>query len=63
MESRIRIGTSGWSYDHWVGPFYPSDLPASRRLEHYAQALDSTEINHSFAARQGSAKHEAGSPR
>lgn len=48
MESRIRIGTSGWSYDHWVGPFYPSDLPASRRLAHYAQALESTEINHSF---------------
>jgi uncharacterized protein YecE (DUF72 family) len=21
------IGTSGWHYDHWRGPFYPEDLP------------------------------------
>jgi hypothetical protein len=23
----ILIGTSGWSYDDWVGPFYPHDIP------------------------------------
>ena len=23
MTDRIRLGTSGWSYDDWVGPFYP----------------------------------------
>jgi uncharacterized protein YecE (DUF72 family) len=45
---RLFIGTSGWSYDHWTGPFYPHDLPAEHRLEHYARHLSSTEINSSF---------------
>jgi uncharacterized protein YecE (DUF72 family) len=42
------IGTSGWSYDHWVGPFYPKALPAEERLAYYARHLHSTEINNSF---------------
>jgi uncharacterized protein YecE (DUF72 family) len=44
----IHIGTSGWSYDHWKGPFYPADLPGSRMLEYYAQHFRSVEINSSF---------------
>ncbi|WP_295878954.1 DUF72 domain-containing protein [uncultured Thiohalocapsa sp.] len=42
------IGTSGWSYDHWVGPFYPEHLPVDQRLAHYAGRLPSAEINNSF---------------
>ncbi|MGD2111878.1 MAG: DUF72 domain-containing protein [Gammaproteobacteria bacterium] len=42
------IGTSGWSYPHWRGPFYPRDLPGGRLLEFYARHLRSTEINNSF---------------
>jgi uncharacterized protein YecE (DUF72 family) len=45
---RIHIGTSGWSYDHWKGPFYPDDLPSGRMLEYYARSFRSTEINSSF---------------
>jgi len=48
LKPQIRIGTSGWSYDHWVGPFYPRGLPAAQRLAFYARHLDSTEINNSF---------------
>jgi uncharacterized protein YecE (DUF72 family) len=48
MDGQIRIGTSGWSYDHWVGPFYPPELPADRRLAFYAGQLSSVEINNSF---------------
>jgi uncharacterized protein YecE (DUF72 family) len=44
----IHIGTSGWCYDHWQGPFYPQDLPAQRRLEYYAQTFKCAEINNSF---------------
>jgi uncharacterized protein YecE (DUF72 family) len=44
----IHIGTSGWSYDHWHGPFYPASLPASGRLGYYAGRLASVEINSSF---------------
>ena len=44
----IRVGCSGWQYKHWRGDFYPSYLPASRWLEHYAARFDTVEINDSF---------------
>ncbi len=43
-----RIGTSGWSYDDWTGPFYPEALPSERRLTEYARTFNGTEINNSF---------------
>lgn len=46
--ARLRVGTSGWSYPHWVGPFYPSDTSAADRLAYYAGKLDTVEINNSF---------------
>jgi uncharacterized protein YecE (DUF72 family) len=45
---RIRIGTSGWSYDHWAGVFYPDRLPAARRLEFYGSRFDTVEIDATF---------------
>ena len=44
----IRIGTSGWSYDHWTGVLYPQGLPASKRLSHYVAAFDTVELNASY---------------
>ncbi len=44
----VHIGTSGWSYDHWVGPFYAPGLPSDQRLAQYARSFDTTEINNSF---------------
>ena len=44
----ILIGTSGWSYEHWQGLFYPEDLPDEDRLEYYADHFRSVEINSSF---------------
>lgn len=44
----LRVGTSGFSYEEWKGPFYPADLPASRMLEHYAARLGAVEINNTF---------------
>ncbi len=48
MAGRILIGTSGWSYDHWQGRFYPADLPPAGRLAWYARHFDTVEINNSF---------------
>lgn len=50
MSSRkaIHIGTSGWNYDHWRGPFYPKDLPQGAWLDFYAQQFHTVEINNSF---------------
>lgn len=45
---RCRVGTSGWQYDHWRGPFYPPELAKSRRFEHYASLLDTVEVNATF---------------
>ena len=47
-RGRIRVGTSGWHYDHWRGPFFPGDLPKERWLEFYAEKFDTVEINNSF---------------
>ncbi|MHC4475785.1 MAG: DUF72 domain-containing protein [Planctomycetota bacterium] len=44
----IRIGTSGWHYQHWSGHFYPKDLPKTKWLAHYAQHFDTVEINNTF---------------
>ena len=42
------IGTSGFQYAEWKGPFYPEDLPASKMLPFYAERLATTEINYTF---------------
>lgn len=44
----LYIGTSGWVYGSWKGPFYPDTLPGRRYLAHYAQEFETTEINSSF---------------
>jgi len=31
----IRVGTSGWSYDHWEGVLHPPGLPTCERLAVY----------------------------
>lgn len=45
---RVLIGTSGWSYPHWHGPFYPRDLTHETRLAFYAKHFESVEINSTF---------------
>jgi uncharacterized protein YecE (DUF72 family) len=45
----IRIGCSGWNYQHWRnGVFYPPRLPARRWLEYYAEHFDTVEVNSTF---------------
>ncbi len=44
----IRIGTSGWHYKHWIGPFYPPGLRKEQWLEYYAQHFDTVELNNTF---------------
>ncbi|ORV18438.1 DUF72 domain-containing protein [Mycobacterium celatum] len=44
----IRIGTSGWSYDHWADVLYPPGLPSARRLARYIEVFDTVELNASF---------------
>ncbi len=48
MAERIRIGTSGWHYAHWRGPFYPEKLSSEDMLGYYAERFSTVEINNSF---------------
>lgn len=48
MTGTIHIGTSGWNYSHWQGPFYPEDLPSDRWFSHYSKTFNTVEINNTF---------------
>ena len=47
MEN-IYIGTSGWSYQHWKGVFYPDNLSQKKLFPYYCQYFDSVEVNATF---------------
>jgi uncharacterized protein YecE (DUF72 family) len=44
----IRIGTSGWNYQHWRGVFYPKALPARSWFQFYSSHFNTVEINNTF---------------
>lgn len=46
--ARVLIGTSGWHYDSWRGPFYPAGLPVKSQLQYYASQFQSAELNGVF---------------
>jgi uncharacterized protein YecE (DUF72 family) len=48
MSCDIRIGTSGFHYKHWVGPFYPPKTSTARMLDFYIKHFDTLELNNSF---------------
>lgn len=47
-KNSIHIGTSGWSYKHWRGNFYPLNLSAKEYLKYYCEHFSTVEINNSF---------------
>ena len=44
----LYAGTSGFAYPAWKPGFYPAKLPAKQFLKHYAERLNSVEINYTF---------------
>ena len=48
MAGRILIGTSGWHYDSWRGPFFPKGLPLKDQLQYYSGRFCTTELNGVF---------------
>ncbi|MFW2570804.1 DUF72 domain-containing protein [Legionella sp. 29fVS95] len=48
QKNKFYIGTSGWSYDGWVGVFYPEKIKPKEVLPYYAKTFDSVELNNSF---------------
>ena len=48
MPAPIRLGTQGWNYDAWVGPFYPEGTRAIDFLSVYSRAFDTVEVDSTF---------------
>jgi uncharacterized protein YecE (DUF72 family) len=46
--SRILIGTSGWSYASWRGPFFPREVMVKHHLQFYATQFSTAELNGVF---------------
>ena len=44
----VHIGTSGWSYDHWVDVLYPRQASSLERLDAYARVFQTVEVNNTF---------------
>jgi len=44
----IKVGTSGFSYPDWVGPFYPPGTRPAAMLPWYARHFDALEINFTY---------------
>ncbi|MFO7768007.1 MAG: DUF72 domain-containing protein [bacterium] len=47
-DGRVRIGTSGWHYEEWAGPFYPQELSPAEWLAYYARRFSAAEVNNTF---------------
>jgi uncharacterized protein YecE (DUF72 family) len=48
FASKLRVGCSGWSYQDWVGPFYPRNTEAKDYLRLYSSVFNTVEIDSSF---------------
>jgi uncharacterized protein YecE (DUF72 family) len=48
MTGQLIVGTSGFSYQHWKGRFYPTGTPQSRWLEYYSSVFSAIELNVTF---------------
>ena len=46
----IRLGTQGWNYDGWVGPFFPSGTRPVDFLTTYSRAFGTVEVDSTFYA-------------
>jgi uncharacterized protein YecE (DUF72 family) len=50
MPGHVLIGTQGWNYAAWVGPFYPQGPRPAEFLTTYARAFPSVEVDSTFYA-------------
>jgi len=48
VSGTLFLGTSGFAYKEWKGPFYPETLKDREMLGYFAQRFPSVEINYTF---------------
>ena len=44
----IRVGTAGYSYQDWIGPFYPEGTKSVQMLEYYTGFFNFVEVNSTY---------------
>jgi len=49
-SAKYIIGTSGYSFTDWLGPFYPPGTKRSEMFEYYARQFQALEVNFTFYA-------------
>jgi uncharacterized protein YecE (DUF72 family) len=47
-DRNIFLGTSGYSYDDWIGPFYPRDTRKTSMLDYYQHFFPVVELNFTY---------------
>jgi uncharacterized protein YecE (DUF72 family) len=47
-QGKLYLGTQGFTFDDWVGPFYPSGTSKKMYLEEYAKHFPTVEIDSTF---------------
>jgi uncharacterized protein YecE (DUF72 family) len=50
MAGTVLVGTQGWSYPAWVGPFYPPGTRTADMLRVYARGFRTVEVDATFYA-------------
>jgi uncharacterized protein YecE (DUF72 family) len=48
--TKVWLGTAGWAYQEWVGPFYPAGTSSTETLERYVEAFRCVEVDSTFYA-------------
>ncbi len=48
VNSNLYVGTMGWSYSFWKGPFYPKNTSAKDFLTYYANQFRTVEVDSTF---------------
>lgn len=61
LAEKIKIGTSGFYYDHWRGVFYPEDLSRTHYFDYFVEQFPTVELNSTFyhLPRSGTVEHWA----
>ncbi|MEP6937772.1 MAG: DUF72 domain-containing protein [Chthoniobacterales bacterium] len=47
-QQKIRLGTCGWTFDEWRGPFFPPELPTARWIDFYSHYFPAVEVDSTF---------------
>lgn len=50
MSGLVLLGTQGWNYPDWVGPFYPPGTRAADMLRVYSRGFSTVEVDSTFYA-------------